>query len=171
MTALAADKIDPYGRTNVVEITPEAGRPQNAIRRFSTADLSRHGGWLLKRLSQQYPGVPERSLGAYLYSMTSNNEYSFLSSDHGAALAQLSRSSTLVSLPIIREEFCWAENPQDKQHVAAAALFYGEWRQWATSMGVDVLIVKENTDVPDDLIEKQLGPLRKKPQVFARIGK
>jgi hypothetical protein len=168
---LAADQINPTLRTNVVEITPEALRPQNTVRRFEFADLSRHGGWLMKRLTRQYPHMPEQVLAAFLRSMLSNNEFSFICQDHAVGLAQLVHPGGLVGGPIIREEFCWAQNPSEKIHVAAAAEFYAEWRRWGTTMGVDVIVVLENSDVPADMIEKHLGALRKKPQTFARIGK
>lgn len=169
MTALAADQINPARVTHVEQMTADAPRPQNAIRRFEIADLSRHGGWILKRLTQQYPHIPERSLGAFLYQMVSNNEFSFLCSEHAVGLAALVKGNALTAVPLIQEQFCWAEDPSNKSHVAAAADFYGEWRTWASNMSLDVLVVMENSDVPSDQIEKQLGPLRKKPQVFARV--
>lgn len=166
MPALAADQINPHAETRVVEITPEKPRPQNRIRRFSIADLS---GWVERRLVAQFPHIKTQSMSSFVYQLISDNDCSFLYQEHAVALAQFVRPHVFGAVPVIHERFVWAEDPSNRAHLTRAAEFYTEWKNWATRMGVDVLIVMENTDVFVDSIEKRLGTLRKKPQTFARI--
>ena len=146
----------------VVEITP-------AVRRFSTADLSQHGGWIMKRLDERFPGHTERYFAGWLNGLIYSNECLFLYQEHGVALAQVVNTFSLELKPVVQERFVWAENPENVLHVNAAAHFYDNFAQWATSMQIEKIIVEEQSDVPHEKIKEHLGRLYTAQLTFARV--
>ena len=139
------------------------------IRRFSEADLSEHGGWIMKRLMERYPQHNERSIANFLRGLLNSNEHLFLYQDHAVALAQVVRTFTLEALPVVQERFVWAEDPNNVLHVNAAAVFYERFADWAKSMETDKIVVEEMTDVPHEKIKEKLGRLYTAPLTFARV--
>ena len=143
--------------------------PAPVIRRFDTADLSQHGAWILPRLMQTYKHLNERAAATFLQTIIYNNEYLLLFSDSGVALAQIMAAHSLDAKPIVYERFVWVENREDKEQVKQAAEFYTHFYRWAKSLGSEVIIVEENTDVPHDMVKEKLGRIFTRQQQFARV--
>lgn len=143
--------------------------PAPVIRRFDTADLSRHLKWLLPRMTKAYPHMNERAVVTFLQTITYNNEWKLCCSDEAVALAQVMSAHTLDASSIVHERFVWVENPEDKEQVKNAAEFYVEFYRWAKTLGASVIIVEENTDVPHDMIKEKLGRIFTRQQQFARV--
>lgn len=139
------------------------------VRRFDTADLSQHGKWIVPRMLTAFPHFNERGVATFLQNIVYNNEYLFLYQPQGVALAQVLSAYSLDAKPIVYERFVWVENPEDKRQLANGAGFYTEFRRWAKSLGAEVIIVEENTDIPHDLIKEKLGRIFSRQQQFARI--
>jgi len=144
-------------------------KPIPVIRRFDTADLSKHGKWIVPRMMQVYPHMNERAVATFLQNIIYNNEWLFLYAETSVALAQVMSAHTLDAKPIIYERFVWVEDKEDKQQIKNAAEFYTEFRRWAKNLSADVMIVEENTDVPHDLIKEKLGRIFTRQQQFARF--
>lgn len=139
------------------------------IRRFSEADLSEHGGWIMRRLIERYPHQNERGIANFLRGLLNSNEHLFLYQDHAVALAQVVRTFSLEALPIVQERFVWAEDPSNALHIHAAAAFYDWFASWAKGMETDKIVVEEMTDVPHEKIKEKLGRLYTAPLTFARV--
>ena len=155
-------------RVKMPNAAPVAGNsvaPPPAVRRFEIADLSKHGGWIIKRLRQARPTLSDPQVMAWLKGIIYSSEFLFLYQEHGCACAQTVREETLGGAPVVRERFVFAE--EGFQHEAAS--FYGEFLQWAKNQGVTTMIVEEMSDVPHDMIKERLGRLFERKQVFARI--
>ena len=143
--------------------------PLPAIRRFDTADLSQHGAWIVPRMMQAYPHMNERAVATFLQNIVYNNEWLILYQPSGVALAQVMSAHTLDAKPVVHERFVWVQDREDKQQIAHAAEFYVEFRKWAKSLGADVIIVEENTDVSHDMIKEKLGRIFSRQQQFAKL--
>lgn len=139
------------------------------VRKFDTADLSTHGPWLLPRIVQAYPHLTERAAASALQNILYNNEFLFLCQDGAVALAQVTAAHTFVAKPIVWERFVWCRDPDNKESVKHAALFYGHFQRWAKTQGIDVMMVEEMSDVPHDVIKEQLGRIYTRQQQFARV--
>jgi hypothetical protein len=138
-------------------LVPDANIPSERVemRRFMTADLSRHGVWLIPRMLKVYPELTEQSAVGWVKGFVTSNEYLFLQQDNGVALAQLMPGYSLVPTQIVQERFVWVADPKNQEQVEHAADFYSEMYQWANRLtGVKDIIVDENTDVPRAMIEK-----------------
>ena len=129
------------------------------VRRFELADLSRHGPWLLKRLSAVFEGETEQYIGGWLSGLLYSNEHLFLYQDHSVALAQVVHGASLRPKPILQERFVWLEDKNDKSQVEHAADFYLHFQVWAQRQGIERMILCENTDVPKAKIEDRVGRL------------
>lgn len=129
------------------------------LRRFSTADLSQHGGWILKRLIPLFPDVPEQYIGGWLRGLTGDNEHLFLYQPHAVGLAQLVHLPGIRSTKVIQERFVWVEDKTDKEQVEHAADFYDAFAEWGRGLGAERIFACENTDVPKTKIEERLGRL------------
>lgn len=143
--------------------------PAPVIRRFSSADLSKHGAWVLPRMLQAFKHMSERSAASFLQTIEFNNEYLFLYHEHGVALAQVMSAHALDGSNVIYERFVWVKDKDDKEQLKHAANFYIELQKWAKSQSVEVIIVEENTDVPHDMIKEKLGRIFSRAQQFARV--
>ncbi len=139
-----------------------------AIRRFSLADLSSHGPWLVPRLVTALE-LPEQRIAGWLRGMLDSNEFLFLYQPHSVALAEMQRANGLADKPIVRERFVLAENPDDITHVREAAGFYDEFKRWAKNLGAEIVIVEEFSNVPHDAIKEKLGRIFTRTQQFARV--
>lgn len=149
---------------------PEIHIPKLNVRRFELPDLSKHGGWLLKRLLTHYPHLANEQVAAgFLRGLLYNNEYNFLYADHAVGLFQVISGTVLRPKPMLIEHFVWVENREDKAQVADAAQFYTHAHVWATHLNADVMIVEECSDVPHDAIKEKLGRLFVRQQQFARV--
>jgi hypothetical protein len=126
-------------------------------RRFELPDLSRHGGWLLKRFLVLFPDMTEKYIAGYLSGLIYNNEHLFLYQEHAVALAQLVHSPGIKPAKVVQERFVWVEDKTDKQQSEFAADFYTHMKLWAQRIGAERIIVCENSDVPKSLIENRLG--------------
>lgn len=143
--------------------------PPRVLRKFDTADLSQHGKWIVPRMMQAYPHLNERGVATFLQTINYNNEYLFLFQNDSVALAQVMSAHALGAQPIVYERFVWVQDREDKEQIKYAADFYNEFRRWAKSLGADVIIVEENTDVPHDMIKEKLGRIFTRQQQFARL--
>ena len=139
------------------------------IRRFEDPDLSRHGGWIMKRLINRFPHHNERFMANYLRSIIASNEYLFLYQDNAVALAQMVRTKTLDASPVVQEIFVWAEDPENALHVQTAAHFYDRILDWAKSAGIDKIIIEEDSDVPHEKIKERLGRIFQAQTQFVRL--
>ena len=127
------------------------------MRRFSMADLSQHGPWLLKRFQLKFPNFAERAVAGYLTGLVTNNEHLFLYQDHAVALAQIVHSPGIRPVKQVQERFVWVEDRGAKQQLEDAADFYIRIHDWAKGLDAERIIVCEDTDVPKTLIEARLG--------------
>ncbi len=150
---------------NVAPIEGNSVARPALVRRFEIADLSRHGGWIIKRLQQARPTLSDAQVMSWLKGVIYSSEFLFLYQPHGCALAQTVREETLENKPVVRERFVFAE----EGHAAEAASFYDEFLQWAKRQQIATIIVEEMTDVPHDLIKERLGRLFERKQIFARL--
>lgn len=139
--------------------------PPAPIRRFGSADLSKHGGWILRRLTAAYPAKGEQNIAGWLRGTIDANDSLFLYMEHGVALFQLLSTDTLVGKPMVYERFVFAEEGFTRE----AAALYSEAERWAKSMGVEQIIVEQMTDIDHELIKERLGRLFTRQQVFARV--
>lgn len=151
--------------TAIVEIVEPVYTP---TRRFETADLSRHGKWIMPRLLQAFPNLNERSAAAWLNNIIWNNEYLFLYHEHGVALAQVTSVNALSAKPIVQEILVWIEEQKNEDQQRAAAEFYVDMHRWAKHQSADVIIVEELSDVPHEMIREKLGRIYTRTQQFAR---
>ena len=145
--------------------------PQSApiVRRLELADLSRHGGWLMKRLQAAFPHLTDREMNGWLRGIIYVNEFCFLYQENSVGLAQVISNSTLTPEPVMYERFVFCEDKDNPEHVAQAAVFYEEFGRFAKNKGIKTIIVEELTDVSHDLIKDKLGRLFTRQQVFARV--
>jgi hypothetical protein len=139
-----------------------------AIQRFELADLSTHGPWLLPRLVAALQ-LPEQRIGGWLRSVIDSKDFMFLVQPHSAALAEMQPVNGLANKPIIRERFVLVEDVNNTAHVAEAAEFYPEFKRWAQNLGAEVIMVVEMTNVPQPLIEKKLGNILTRQELFVRV--
>src|ERR1700730_17312930 len=86
-----------------------------AIRRFDLADLSRHGAWLVPRLTAALD-LPEQRLAGWLRGMIDSSDFLFLTREHSVALAEMQRANGLADKPIVRERFVLVEDVENKDH-------------------------------------------------------
>lgn len=129
------------------------------IRRFGIADLSTHGGWILKRLMPKFPDVPERFIGGWLSGLIADNEHLFLYQKHAVALAQVISTPGLRPGKMIQERFVWVEDKSDKEQVESAADFYNNFAEWGRGQRAERIVCCEDTDVSKSLIEARIGRL------------
>lgn len=139
------------------------------IRRFGIADLSAHGGWILKRLLPLYPDVPERFIGGWLNGLIGDNEHLFLYQKRAVALAQVVSVPGLKPGKMVQERFVWVEDKNDKNQIEFAADFYLNFAEWGRGMRAERIICCENTDVPKSLIEARIGRLFDTKISYARL--
>src|SRR6266436_8828372 len=97
-----------------VEDKVEALRERAAIRRFSTADLSQHGHWIMERLTQMLPGVDEHWLAGWLRGMIYDNGHLFLYQEHAVCLAQVVMLPSIKPTKVVQERFVWIEDKNSK---------------------------------------------------------
>jgi len=135
------------------------------IRRFQVPDIDRHP-WLIKRFVAAYPHITERMLPGWLRGIIYQNEFLFLYQDHSVALAQAVRPDPFTPDLIVRERFVWAEAPR---YVEEAAQFYGRFKLWAKQQSAGRVVVEEQTDVPHEMIQQQLGILLETKLSYARL--
>lgn len=136
-------------------------------RRFERPDIDKHAAWFVPRLLKVYPQLTARSTQTWLLSILESNEFMFLYQDHAIGLAQVCAYS-LRPEAIIEEIFVWCENPQNKENQQQAAHFYDHFYQWAKRKGIATMTVQENSDVPPELIRKQLGSDEQSKRLFER---
>lgn len=156
-------------------IVPDSNIPDERpeIRRFMTADLARHGSWLIPRVMKTFE-LSEAAAVGWVKGFVSSNEFMFLQQDNAVALAQLMPGYSLVPAQIVQERFVWVADPKNKEQVELAAHFYPEIYNWAVRLvGVKDVIVDENTDVPRHLIETNIAErkcrLLKREMSYVRV--
>jgi hypothetical protein len=137
--------------------TPEVVRERAAIRRFSTADLSSHGTWIMKRLMQMFPDADEHWLGGWLKGTIYDNGHLFLYQDNAVCLAQVTVLPSIKPTKVVQERFVWVADRNNKDQIDAAADFYEDMALWAINQRIDRLFVCENSDVPKEEIQKRVG--------------
>lgn len=142
---------------------------KQTIARFGVADLTRHGAWLVPRIISVYPHLNERGVATWLRSIMFSNEYYFVATETGVALAQILSEHTLAPKPVVWERFVWVKDKNDKKQIADALQFYDEFARWAKTQQVEVMIIEEMTDVPHEMIKDRLGRIFTRQQQFARL--
>lgn len=144
--------------------------PKDAyVRRFELPDLSEHGAWMMPRLLQAYPHVPERTMAGFISGQLYSSEMSFLYSKNAVAMAQIMRSTTLQIKPIAWERFVFCRDPKNEEHIMEALAFYDHWRTWVKHQGGDTIIVMQMSDVPPETLAKSSGRLMKTEQLFIKV--
>lgn len=146
-----------------------ANAPLAEIRRFTLPDMDRVGVWLVPRLIQVYPHLNNRTIIGWLRGMMYDNEYLFLWQPNSVALAQMERAQTLAPRPMVRERFIFCRDPKDKKNQEEAGAFYERFATWARQSGCDTLLVMEKSDVPEEMVKKQLTRLFTRTQTFAKV--
>lgn len=136
-------------------------------RRFERPDIDKHAAWFIPRLLKTFPHLTERYVYTWLLNIMQSNEFMFLYQDHAVALAQVVAYSMRPEA-IVEEIFVWCEDPSSKQQTENAAHFYNHFYQWAKRKGLPTLTVAECSDVPPDLIRKQLGSDEQSKRLFDR---
>jgi hypothetical protein len=135
----------------------QEARVRAEIRRFSRADLSEHGSWIMPRLVQMLPGVDEHWLAGWLQGMIYDNGHLFLYQKNAVCLAQAVMLPSIKPTKVVQERFVWVKDKSDKTQIEAAADFYEDMSLWAVNQRIDRLFVCENSDVPKVDIEKRVG--------------
>lgn len=139
------------------------------IRRFDLVKLNSHGQWVLPRLQEAYPHLTERTAAGWLRTLVNNNEFLFLETDDAVGLAQVVQAHMLQQKPIVQEHFVFCRDRKDKDHHAQAAGMYERMAAWAKSLGAEILVVEERSDVPHDLVKAKLGRVFQRQTQFARV--
>jgi hypothetical protein len=147
-------------------IAPIAPITTHEIRRFEVPDVDRHGIWMIERLKTAYPHLDQRQMVGWLRGLVYNNEFLFLFQEHSVGLAQAVRPDPFTPTVVIWERFVWAQSPE---YVEEAAAFYERFAAWGKHKDASSIVVDEQTDVPNELIEKCLGELSERKQVYARL--
>ncbi len=147
----------------------ETVREPAFTRRFELADLSKHGGWLMKRFALAFPEVPERTIAGYLRGLIEQGEYCFLYQEHAVMLAQIVHLPGFKVSMVVQERFVWVEDKTNKEQLEAAADFYDHMHEFAHRRNAERMFVCENTDVPKNLIENRLGRLFDTKITHARV--
>lgn len=146
-------------------VEPRKAQEDVIIRRFATSDLQSYGPWLLKRLTGAL-NLDERSVAGWLNSLIFSREHQLVVQPHSVALAYMSYGDVLSSMPVVHVKFVLAE---DKSYASEAVAFYEHFRQWSESLGAQVMVLDELTDVSEDAIKKVLKRVFTKEQTFARV--
>jgi hypothetical protein len=142
-------------------------RPQ--IRRFSVADLTAQGPWIMARLLKTYPNQNERSIIGWLNGLIFNNEFLILNMPNAVCLAETLSLDRLSNKTVVREVFVWCEDPSNPEQVIAAAEFYQHMQRWAKVQNIDRMIVGERTDVPHEMLEKIFDRLHITKTIFVKV--
>lgn len=137
----------------------------SSLRRFGTADIDKHGAWILKRLQKAYPAHSDRFLIGWLRNITYDNGSLFLYHDNGVALFQVTSVFALERKPIVIERFVFAKEGFANE----CAMFYEEVGKWASAQSLEQVIVEQMSDVPHELIKGKLGRLFTRQMTFARL--
>jgi len=133
---------------------PKVERP--LVRRFELADFNRHL-WLRDRIVKICPHMTAYAVDSFLRNQLYSPEFLFLFMPHAVGLAQVIRTTMFEPTPVIMERFVFAENPNNEEHIAEAADFYGEMVRWAGNQGATKIIVLQHSDVPMETVDKIFG--------------
>jgi hypothetical protein len=135
-----------------------------AVRRFDIADLSKHGGWILSKMSKRYPHLQDTTIAGFLRGIINSPEYLFLYGEDAVALAQ-SVHELLVDRVVVREHFVFAKPGHEKE----AVTMYEEMARWARSQGIREIYLQSQGDVPHEVIKERLGRIYHVAQPFVRV--
>lgn len=139
------------------QVKTEVVRERAMVRRFYPADLSSHGPWIMKRLTQMFPEADEHWLAGWLRGTIFDNAHLFLYQENAVCLAQVVMLPSIKPTQVVQERFCWVKDRTDKDQLESAADFYEDMALWARNLRIDRLFVAENTDVPKEEIQKRVG--------------
>jgi hypothetical protein len=126
---------------------------ESSMWRFSVADLTRFGPWLVPRLVEARR-QPEQWIGAWLRGLIDSNEHLFLAQENSVGLAEIYRPGGVLDPMCVRERFVFAKT---SAHVKEASAFYPRFLEWARSLGADSLYVAVQSDVSHDMIRDRTG--------------
>lgn len=122
-------------------------------RRFVLPDFDRYGVWLLGRMKERFPSVPDRLGLGWLRGITQSNEHLFVTNERAVLLADQVHTQ-LNPVPIVREIFCFCQDGQ-MQH---GANLYADMKRWAVSLGASELaVLRGASDVPQPMLEEVIG--------------
>ena len=127
------------------------------IHRFLSSDLTTHSSWMLKRLVNTFPQKNEWGWANYLRGLCDRNDCLFLAQAHSVALAEIVQTDNWYGQRSVWERFVLCENPQDPRHIEEALFFYARFQNWAQAMGIDRVVVCRLSDVPTEMIKKNIG--------------
>ena len=139
------------------------------VRRMEVGDLTKHGPWLMERLTALAPHLTAQNAAGWIRGFIYSNEHLFLYQDHAVALVQAVPGYGLTSMLVVQERFVWVEDKEDKAQLKAAADFYLHIYDWAKLKGAEQMICMESSDVPQQMIEERVGRLFKFETRYARI--
>lgn len=122
-------------------------------RRMQPPDFVTHS-WLLSRICKVYPHRTDRDVVGFLRGLIGSNDYLFLYQDYGVALATIAKTNPLAPKSHVEEIFVWAAPGYDP---TLCASFYDDIVRWTKGLGLEMIFVGEQSDVPADLIKETLG--------------
>lgn len=129
-------------------------RAQKDVRRFTCADLSDMGLWLVGRLGKTYK-LADRQIVTLLHACMEGNEYHFVRTADAVGLAR--RVQPLFSPAYAEVAFVWTridvnDECQDVCHALA---------RWAKGLGLSEMLVGDDLDMSDDDLRKVFSKLFK----------
>jgi hypothetical protein len=118
------------------------------IRRFSLADISDWGPWLLERLREKWPTISDTTFVNKIRGYMGSNEFLFIRNDLAVGLAVVMRDNMDAS-PYVRAIFTFARDgaAQSSKGEKAINRLYREMEQWATSMRAKRIYFSGRSDI------------------------
>lgn len=144
--------------------------PEPKIRRYQTADIQKHAIWLFPRMARAFPHMSQQTQYTWLLNVLQNNN-DLLPLFHEKGIAFFQSVSTLI-LPNshIEELFVWVEDATDPEQMRAGAAFYKHVYEWATTRGLQTVMIENNTDISRKAILEVTGRrVFEAKQAFMRV--
>lgn len=128
-----------------------------AIRRYQTADIMKHAGWLFPRMARAFPHMSREQHYTWLLNIIQqNNDVLPLFHENGIAFAAI--VSPMIGTDVrIEELFVWVQDAADPEQMRAGAHFYAHFYDWAAKRGVQTVIIENNTDISRKAILEATG--------------
>jgi len=123
------------------------------VRRFSVPDYTKKASWLLPEIQKLFPSVSEKSVYAWISSLTASKEHSFICTDNAVGLGQISHLP-LCFTPIVEEVFVYIHPDAD---FIEGVPIYLAWKMWAEALNSKEIRVENNTHIPREYIEAAFG--------------
>ena len=153
-------------RDNAASTPPKKADEVIISRKFNDPDLSDMGIWMLGRLSARAPHLNDRNFVGFLRNCMLSSEYLFIRTNNAVGLAQRVTES-FDPIPKVQEHFVWVRDRA--KHIPEALVIYDEFHRWAVSLGSNVMIIEEDTDVSLDDLKKHLGNLYERVTTICKL--